>query len=298
MRRIPLLTMVVLVLCAAAPSAHATEEYASVTRQPCSHCHESPSGGGELTAAGTAFRAAVLAPRQRAPSLQVRFLFGAVLFLHIAAAFVWFGTILYVHIILKPAYAVRGLPKGELRIGQAGVLLIAATGILLTLHRVHSWHALLNTRFGVLLAVKIALFLIMATTAIVVSVFIRPRLGRRDGRAQAGGQEFTPQDLSSFDGQEDQPTYVAYQEKVFDLSQSHAWQGGVHMRRHRAGTDLTEVLPQAPHGPERLAAFPVLGRLVSAKAVRPLYERTFYILAYMNLGIIAAVLLVIALWRS
>jgi hypothetical protein len=26
----------------------------------------------------------------------------------------WFGTILYVHILLKAAYAVKGLPKGEL----------------------------------------------------------------------------------------------------------------------------------------------------------------------------------------
>jgi len=26
----------------------------------------------------------------------------------------WFGTILYVHLLLKPAYAARGLPRGVL----------------------------------------------------------------------------------------------------------------------------------------------------------------------------------------
>jgi predicted heme/steroid binding protein len=211
----------------------------------------------------------------------------------------WFGTILYVHIILKPAYAARGLPRGELRIGQAGVLLVATTGTLLALHRVHSWHALFNTRFGVLLTVKIALFLVMATTAIVVTVLIRPRLGvRRDGGPRADGAELTLDALSSFDGQEERPSFVAYEGKVFDLSRSHTWRGGLHMKRHRAGADLTEALAQAPHGPDRLTAFPEVGRLVVVKTARSLPERVFHFMAYMNLGVVAAVLLVIALWRS
>ena len=39
----------------APPSAGATEEYARQTGQACAVCHLDPGGGGELTAAGTAF---------------------------------------------------------------------------------------------------------------------------------------------------------------------------------------------------------------------------------------------------
>ena len=37
----------------------ATEEYAKQTGQSCSACHRDPAGGGELTAAGTAFSVTV-----------------------------------------------------------------------------------------------------------------------------------------------------------------------------------------------------------------------------------------------
>jgi hypothetical protein len=40
----------------------------------------------------------------------------------------WFGTILYVHLLLKPAYASHGLPRGELIVGWGSIALIAVTG--------------------------------------------------------------------------------------------------------------------------------------------------------------------------
>ena len=42
---------------------------------------------------------------------MVRLIIG---YLHLLTAIAWFGTILYVHILLKPACAAKGLPKGEL----------------------------------------------------------------------------------------------------------------------------------------------------------------------------------------
>ena len=44
----------------------------------------------------------------------------------------WFGTILYVHLLLKPAYAARGLPRGELMLGWTCIVMMAITGIVLT----------------------------------------------------------------------------------------------------------------------------------------------------------------------
>ena len=44
----------------------------------------------------------------------VRFAAG---FLHLLTAVMWFGTILYVHLLPKPAYASRGLPRGGLIVG-------------------------------------------------------------------------------------------------------------------------------------------------------------------------------------
>jgi len=39
---------------------------------------------------------------------------------------------------------------------------------------------------------------------------------------------------------------------------------GIHQVLHRAGCDLTEALKEAPHGPEILNKFPVVGELVDS----------------------------------
>jgi predicted heme/steroid binding protein/uncharacterized membrane protein len=282
----------------AAP-ATATEEYAACTGRPCAHCHEDPAGGGTLTGAGRDFQAFARATAAPAPSPVRRAVFTLVLFLHILAAFMWFGTILYVHLILKPAYAAGGLPRGELRLGWAGILSVSVTGVLLTVHRLASWHALFDTRFGVLLSVKIGLFLLMAGTAIVVTKVIGPRLGKRGARGPHPGRgDFTPEELAHFDGREGRPALFAFRGKVYDVSGSRLWQGGAHMRRHSAGGDLTGSIGQAPHGEERILGFPAVGALLPAapEAASP-HEKVFYVLAYLNLGIVAAVLLVITLWH-
>jgi predicted heme/steroid binding protein/uncharacterized membrane protein len=68
-----------------------------------------------------------------------------------------------------------------------------------------------------------------------------------------------PEALSLGNGKDGNPSYVAYKDKVYDVSQSKLWKGGVHMRRHPAGGDLTTDLQAAPHGPEVLARYPQVG---------------------------------------
>lgn len=74
-------------------------------------------------------------------------------------------------------------------------------------------------------------------------------------------KEFDPEELAQGDGKDENPVQIVHQGKVIDVSDSKLWQGGVHMRRHHAGRDLTKDLQAAPHGPEVLDRFPQVGIL-------------------------------------
>jgi predicted heme/steroid binding protein/uncharacterized membrane protein len=74
-------------------------------------------------------------------------------------------------------------------------------------------------------------------------------------------KEFDSEELEQFNGKNGQPVYVAYQGKVFDVSKSKMWKGGLHMKRHHAGNDLTTDIKGAPHGPELLEKYPQVGVL-------------------------------------
>ena len=76
-------------------------------------------------------------------------------------------------------------------------------------------------------------------------------------------QEFDPKKLAENDGENDNPAYIAYEGKVYDVSSSKLWKGGLHMRRHRAGTDLTTDMQAAPHGPEVLERYAQVGTLAT-----------------------------------
>ncbi len=298
MKIVPALVFMLFFMALAAP-ASATEQFAMKTGLPCAFCHENPSGGGTLTSAGQRYKA--LLSGKVTPSAvkdTARFIIG---YLHILAGIIWFGAIFYVHIILKPAYAARGLPKGELALGWAGIVVVGATGILLTISAVPSFGALFHSRFGILLSIKIFLYLIMSASAAVVTFVIGPRLKKRLAAKPApaagdGNTGFTPDMLSNFDGKEGRQAYAAVDGNVYDLTQSPLWKSGKHAR-HQAGMDLTTAIKQAPHGPEKLEAFPKAGVLNILLPSNNKPRAAFYLLAYMNLTAIFLVIAIIALWR-
>ena len=74
-------------------------------------------------------------------------------------------------------------------------------------------------------------------------------------------RKFTLEELKKYDGR-DGVAYVAYMGKVYDVSNSYHWKKGIHQVMHRAGTDLTGEFKRAPHSPELLDRFPVIGELV------------------------------------
>ncbi|MDA8340502.1 MAG: CopD family protein [Nitrospiraceae bacterium] len=280
----------------------ATTEYARQTGMSCKECHIDPMGGGSLTHAGKQFLDDMKIKGLYRPltSTQkvVRFVIG---YIHLMTAIAWFGTILYVHILLKPAYAARGLPKGELFLGWLSIIILAITGTLLTISRIPAWKVLYTTRFGILLSIKIILFVIMATTAAIVTFVIGPRLKRKIAAAGIVKEkkEFTMEDLHGFDGKEGRPAFVAYKGKIYDVTNSRLWKDGSHVKKHLAGHDLTDVLKTAPHGEEKILSMPEVGILVEAgvKETRPMPVRIFYIFAYTNLVFVFLITFVIALWR-
>jgi len=297
-----LLILITVTLLLALPlTAAATEEYAKETGRECSACHLDPAGGGELSRAGKEFAATRTAqaakPALSAPAKGFRFLVG---YLHLITAFLWFGTILYVHLVLKPAYASSGLPRGEMRVGIGSMVIMGITGVILTKFRVGSTELLLQSRFGILLLVKISLYLIMVISAAFVVIVIGPRLRKKrdDGAPQVTSGDMSDDELSRCDGREGRPALFAYDGQVYDVGGSRFWKQGGHMGRHQAGNNLTDILSQAPHGAEMMARLPIVGRLAAGiKHPAPLHERVFFFMAYMNLVIVFLIVLILALWR-
>jgi predicted heme/steroid binding protein/uncharacterized membrane protein len=280
--------------------SHSTPEYAEQTGLECKTCHLDATGG-KLTKVGEDFREDLrikglyrpLSPLQKA----VRLIVG---YLHLLSAIAWFGTILYVHILLKPAYAAKGLPKGELILGWLGIILLSVTGVLLTIARIPTWKFFYTTKFGILLSIKISLFLIMVASAAVVTFVIGPRIRKqRTSTLPQDKSRLTLGDLSRFDGKEGRPSYFAYKGKVYDVCLSKFWQGGNHFKKHFAGTDLTDILKTAPHGEEKILQMPVVAELVplEPKVEKPPHEKVFYFMAYMNLIFVFLITFIIALWR-
>jgi predicted heme/steroid binding protein len=208
---------------------------------------------------------------------------------------------MYVHILLKPAYASKGLPKGELRLGWLSMIILLVTGTLLTISRMPDLEAFVTTRFGILLTVKIALFLVMLSSAVVVTAFIGPKMRQRLKSPVAAclSKELTLEQLAAFDGREGRPAYLAYRGIIYDVTNSHLWKAGAHMIKHHAGRDLTDVLKDAPHGEDKVLAMPQVGMCIASerKPERPTYEKVFYFFAYMNLVLVFVILFVISLWR-
>ncbi len=72
---------------------------------------------------------------------------------------------------------------------------------------------------------------------------------------------FTTSELAEYDGAEGISAYVAYEGVVYDVSESFLWKNGNHQGLHRAGRDLTGEIDRAPHGPEFLERFSIIGKL-------------------------------------
>lgn len=291
----------ILLLMLALPGVGALPEYSQRTNQSCNTCHENIDEGA-LTEAGLEYTASgyswpptsgyrVLGPFKK----SVRLMIG---FIHVLASFFWFGTILYVHVVLRPGYASKGLPKGEVVLGLVSMILVGITGLLLTISRVKSRDVLYTSPWGVVLSAKIALFLLMVSSAIFVVTFIGPRIKKQMVIARIPDSGvFNALTLSAFDGGGGNPVYFAFDGKVYDASGHKHWADGNHMKHH-AGEDLTSAMDRAPHGIENLEGLEVIGSF-DTEFVPPKnkIQGLFFFVAYVNLVLVFVVLFTISYWR-
>ena len=74
-------------------------------------------------------------------------------------------------------------------------------------------------------------------------------------------KEMTAEELAKLNGKDGNPTHIAFEGKVYDVSKSPLWSKGLHMGRHSSGQDLTGSLSAAPHGPEVFERYPQVGVL-------------------------------------
>ncbi len=70
---------------------------------------------------------------------------------------------------------------------------------------------------------------------------------------------YTPEELQKCNGENGNPVYIAYQGRVYDVSESKLWRKGTHVKRHSAGYDLTGHLVDSPHGEEVFERYPHVG---------------------------------------
>jgi predicted heme/steroid binding protein len=297
-----IVAMAVALVCGLPGAATATPEFSSRTEQGCLTCHRDEEGGGALTTTGLRFAAAgyrwpptggyrVLGTLRR----SVRLLVGL---LHIVAAFLWFGTILYVHLMLRPAYASKGLPRGEVILGLATMAVVGITGILLTASRIAGLAVLVDSPWGRVLSAKIAVYLVMVASAAAAVLFVGPRLKRlRTEAVTPLDGVYDPAALAAFDGREGRPARVAVHGTVYDVSALPRWRGGTHIK-HAAGNDLTDALPRAPHDAKLLERAQRVGTFDPTRLARKTaVQKTFYVVAYLNLTLVFVVLFLIAYWR-
>jgi predicted heme/steroid binding protein len=293
--RLPILVALFAAVFAILPlrAASARAEYTVHTRRACVYCHVSAQGGGELRPPGVRYRDAGhrIVPPDQAPSgllTALRLIAG---FLHACAGIFWFGIIFYVHVFIGPRNLSGGLPVSEMRAGWIGIASIAATGVILSLLRIHSIDELWTTTFGVVYCVKVGTFLVMVS----IASFVTTRLNRRLKK----GAAVMDRGLLVPERSESGRTTFIYKGWVYDATGSKRWKDGVHMKRHHAGQDLTEALAGAPHGEEVLDRIKKLGpaerRHGGEGDARP--ARMFRVLAMSNLVFILIIIMCLAYWN-
>lgn len=75
-------------------------------------------------------------------------------------------------------------------------------------------------------------------------------------------KKITLEELKQYNGKNGKPAYIAYQGKVYDVSQSKLWSDGDHMGLHEAGKDLTDDIDLAPHREEVLERAELIGTVI------------------------------------
>ncbi len=288
-------------------SATANDRYALETGKGCIFCHQE-STGGQLKTVGFAYiRNGYHYPiservLQKAETLQtplhksLRFIVG---YIHLLAGIVFFGAIFYIHLFIKPGRLTGGLPKAERLLGLSCMAILAISGLYLTWVRIDRRQHFFDNTFGLMLFIKILLFLLMVAIGLTAVTIVHRKM-KVASHAIPPTDSISSGNIGSFDGSEDKPAYFIHDKKIYDVTDSPKWKGGRHFGKHSAGTDLTAALAGAPHGAEVFERIKLVGEISgdsrSSKGPAPV-QKLFVFMAYTNLVIIFLILLCICVWR-
>lgn len=72
--------------------------------------------------------------------------------------------------------------------------------------------------------------------------------------------ELTLEELSQFNGKDGNPAYIAFEGKIYDVTEHPKWTQGMH-NGNVAGTDITQAIQNAPHGTSKINTIPQVGIL-------------------------------------
>jgi hydroxylamine dehydrogenase len=304
-----ILTLTIIITASSVPLTWATDQYAAKTGKGCIFCHRE-SDGGQLKPTGFAYiKNGYHYPiperiLKKAESLQnpwhktIRFLLG---YLHLIAAVIFAGAIFYIHIFVGPKQLKSGIPKGERILGVSCMIVLSVTGIYLTWVRMDRWEQFFNNSFGLMLFIKIILFLIMVGIGLSAITVIHSRMRKESSATPLKDSvEITLDNLDQFNGTSGNPAYIVVENKIYNVSQSQKWKDGRHFGKHQAGSDLTVSLKGAPHGPEVLEKVPQIGEISpGTEKTTGLHrgQKLFVKMAYANLVIIFLILACISAWR-
>jgi predicted heme/steroid binding protein len=288
-------------------TASATEAYGRKTGKGCIFCH-TESTGGQLKTVGFAYiRNGYQYPiperiLQKAEALQtpfqksLRFIIG---YLHLLAGVIFFGAIFYIHIFIRPTRLTGGIPKAERILGVSCMVTLTLTGVYLTYVRMDNWGQFFDNTFGLMLFIKICLFVVMVAIGITAITLIHRRMGA-EAKTPLKEGAVSRSNIGYFDGTDGKPAYFIYQKDVYNVTNSEKWKEGRHFGKHAAGSDLTAALEGAPHGPEVFDRIQQVGDVAASDAthasVRPA-QKIFIWMAYTNLVIIFLILSCISVWR-
>ncbi len=78
--------------------------------------------------------------------------------------------------------------------------------------------------------------------------------------SQTDPLELTLEELKSYNGQNNMPAYIAYEGKIYDVSNIPEWAAGKH-NGNTAGIDVTERIKNAPHGNSKIKILTQVGVL-------------------------------------
>ena len=108
-------------------------------------------------------------------------------YIHLITAAIFVGTIFFVHIFLKPKSLRGGIPGGEKKLGLSCMSILTASGIYLTWYRLDKASAFFDSRFGILLFIKILLFVLLLSLGILaVTLINKRRTAGKDGSIHDG----------------------------------------------------------------------------------------------------------------